>query len=98
MWKDLLQAETARREQADEDAEKLRDEIQRLSAEATNITNNNTRNVYNITKRHQTSYTSRPNSSHTDAHASEMNGTVDSRASTVVEQLKHENAELRRDL
>lgn len=98
MWKDLLESETARREQADEDAEKLREELRRLKTEsAASTTNNHVRNVYNVNKRHNVSY----NNTRSDAGSAvgeDFNGTVDSNASTVVEQLKHENAELRRDL
>lgn len=98
MWKDLLESETARREQADEDAEKLREELRRLKTEsAASTTNNHVRNVYNVNKRHHVSY----NNTRSDtgsAVGEDFNGTVDSNASTAVEQLKHENAELRRDL
>ncbi|TID13930.1 hypothetical protein E2P81_ATG06996 [Venturia nashicola] len=98
MWKDLLESETARREQADEDAEKLREELRRLRTEsAASTTNNHVRNVYNVNKRHHVSY----NNTRSDTGSGvgeDFNGTVDSNASTVVEQLKHENAELRRDL
>jgi chromosome segregation ATPase len=97
MWKDLLESETARREQADEDAEKLREELRRLRIETASLTtNNHVRNVYNVSKRHNVSYNTRSDAG--SAVGEDFNGTVDSNASTVVEQLKHENAELRRDL
>jgi predicted nucleic acid-binding Zn-ribbon protein len=99
MWKDLLQAETARREQADEDAEKLREEVRKLKEQAA-ITNNthNVRNVYQISKRQNVSYGPRSEAGSV-AGAEMVNGDrSDSAASTLVEQLKHENAELRRDL
>lgn len=108
MWKDLLEAETARREQADEDAQRLREEVAKLTAERAaereaavaaaannNNTTHNVRNIYNITRRNQTSFTTRSNSG-SDA-AGEQNGNL-STATTVVDQLRHENAELRRDL
>ncbi|KAE9984812.1 hypothetical protein EG328_008213 [Venturia inaequalis] len=98
MWKDLLESETARREQADEDAEKLREELRRVKTEsAASTTNNHVRNVYNVNKRHHVSY----NNTRSDTGSGvgeDFNSVVDSNASTVVEQLKHENAELRRDL
>jgi len=98
MWKDLLEAETARREQADEDAQRLRDEIARLKSEtASNATTNNVRNYYHISKRHITSYNGRSNSVDTDS-LSERERPATASSSTVVEQLRHENAELRRDL
>jgi predicted nucleic acid-binding Zn-ribbon protein len=100
MWKDLLQAETARREQADEDAEKLREEVRRLKEAGVGRTD--VRNVYNINKRHQTvsnSYGARSEAGGSTAGADMANGDrSDSAASTLVDQLKHENAELRRDL
>jgi chromosome segregation ATPase len=99
MWKDLLQAETARREQADEDAEKLRDEVHKLKDQAA-VTNNthNVRNVYQISKRQNVSYGARSEAGSV-AGADMANGDrPDSQASTLVDQLKHENAELRRDL
>ena len=100
MWKDLLEAETARREQADEDAARLREEIKRLKAEATvapAAANHSVKNVYNITKRQQVSYTSNRSEGDQSEAATEANGTTTS-TSTLVEALRHENAELRRDL
>jgi predicted nucleic acid-binding Zn-ribbon protein len=100
MWKDLLQAETARREAADEDAVKLRDEINQLKAEQS--ATNNMRSVYSM-KRQGSVYGARSEAGGSEAPPSRdgtrEGGGADSRASTlVVEQLKHENAELRRDL
>lgn len=93
MWKDLLEAETARREQADEENRKLREELWRLKSETSSTTTtNNATNMYHITKRHQTS-----SLSHTDS--SDRGGGLNSAASsTLVEQLRHENAELRREV
>lgn len=94
MWKDLLEAETARREQADEDAERLREEVRRLKAEREQPTTTNVRNNYNASRQSRVSY----------ARSQSSEGTADNRASTslsgvtLTEQLKHENAELRRDL
>lgn len=93
MWKDLLEAETARREQADEDNRKLREEIQRLKSDSSTIPTNNATNLYYVTKRHQVSSTL----SHTDS--SDRGGGQNSAvSSTLVEQLRHENAELRREV
>ncbi|PMD67678.1 uncharacterized protein K444DRAFT_649517 [Hyaloscypha bicolor E] len=94
VWKDLLEQETSRREQADEDNKKLREEIFRLKTESSSGTGlsglSHTTNIYNITKK-RTLSPSRPRS-----------GIA---ASTLVEelrreseQLKHENAELRREV
>jgi predicted nucleic acid-binding Zn-ribbon protein len=99
MWKDLLQAETARREEADEDAAKLREEVRKMKVEQTiNTTNNSVRNIHNASKRQSAAYGA-PSETGASEVPSDLNGSgVDSRASTLVEQLKHENAELRRDL
>ena len=97
MWKDLLEAETARREQADEDNRKLRDEIWRLQNDSSSTTtNNHTKNVYNISKRQQMP-SSRPRSGASN-HADERNGSMSAASSTLVEQLRHENEELRREV
>jgi predicted nucleic acid-binding Zn-ribbon protein len=106
VWKDLLEQETARREQADEDNKKLREEIFRLKTETTSSSGlpglNHTTNIYNITKKRQVS-PSRPRSGMSDRY-DDRNGTI-SAASTLVEELKreseqlrHENAELRREV
>lgn len=107
VWKDLLEQETARREQADLDNQKLRDEVFRLRSEATASGGgmpglNHTTNIYNITKKRQTS-PSRPRSGLSE-RTEERTGAT-SAASTLVEefraeceQLRHENAELRREV
>jgi chromosome segregation ATPase len=106
VWKDLLEQETARREQVDEDNKKLREEIFRLKTETTSNSGlpglNHTTNIYNITKKRQVS-PSRPRSGMSD-RVDDRNGTF-SAASTLVdelrresEQLRHENAELRREV
>ncbi|KAL2127088.1 hypothetical protein VTI74DRAFT_11362 [Chaetomium olivicolor] len=108
VWKDLLEQETARREQGDEDNRRLRDEIfrlkQELAAQAGVGPMHHTTNIYNITKksphrpmsptRSGISYSGEPNE----------NGTM-SVSTTLVEelrreseQLRHENAELRREV
>lgn len=106
VWKDLLEQETARREQTDEDNRKLRDEVFRLRTENPTAAGaarlNHTTNIYNITKKRQVS-PSRPRSVLSD-RIDDRNGTF-SAASTLVEelrkeseQLRHENAELRREV
>jgi len=106
VWKDLLEQETARREQGDEENKKLREEIFRLKTETTSSSGvpglNHTTNIYNITKKRQVS-PSRPRSGLSDRF-DDRNGTL-SAASTLVdelrkesEQLRHENAELRREV
>lgn len=91
MWKDLFEAETARREQADEENRKLRGEISRLN---NNHSSTGTHNSLN--KRHQTSSTY-PLSPGLGGPL-EREGSFSAASSTLVEQLTHENAELRREV
>lgn len=106
VWKDLLEQETSRREQADEENRKLREEIFRLKTETTSTTGvpglNHTTNIYNITKKRNPS-PSRPRSGMSERF-DDRNAAV-STGSTLVEdlrrdcdQLRHENAELRREV
>lgn len=106
VWKDLLEQETARREQVDKENKKLREEIFRFKTETTSNSGipglNHTTNIYNITKK-RTGSPSRPRSGMSD-RIDDRNGTFSS-ASTLVEelrkeseQLRHENAELRREV
>lgn len=107
VWKDLLEQETARREQADEDNRKLRDELFRLKREASSGQGamHHTTNIYNITKkpRDRNASPSRPMSGMSgDVEGSNANFSA---ATTLVEelrreseQLRHENAELRREV
>ncbi|APA13937.1 hypothetical protein SS1G_11273 [Sclerotinia sclerotiorum 1980 UF-70] len=105
VWKDLLEQETARREQSDDEIKVLREEIFRLKSEATAGGHglNHTTNIYNIAKKRVGS-PSRSNSNMSDRGLDERNGTYSS-AGTLVEeirrdneQLRHENAELRREV
>lgn len=106
VWKDLLEQETARREQVDEENRKLREEIFRMKTETTSNSSvpglSHTTNIFNITKKRQAS-PSRSRSGLSD-HMDDRNGTL-SAASTLVdelrkesEQLRHENTELRREV
>lgn len=118
VWRELYSQETGRREQAEEDNQrlgdenkKLRDEIFRLKQELTSGTSNpsgqpsgmhHTTNIYNITRKPRTSSPSRPKSGMSDVE------TVNGGASVSVtlvdelrresEHLRHENAELRREV
>ncbi|KAI9643751.1 hypothetical protein NHQ30_008375 [Ciborinia camelliae] len=105
VWKDLLEQETARREQSDDEIKVLREEIFRMKSEATAGGHglNHTTNIYNITKKRATS-PSRSKSEMSDLMQEDRNGTYSS-ASTLAEeirrdneQLRHENAELRREV
>jgi predicted nucleic acid-binding Zn-ribbon protein len=106
VWKDLLEQETARREQTDEDNRKLREEMYQLRNATTSSSGhqglNHTTNIYNITKKGQVS-PSRSRSGFSES-ADDRNGAFSS-ASTLAdelrkesEQLRHENAELRREV
>ncbi|CAI4215593.1 unnamed protein product [Parascedosporium putredinis] len=106
MWKDLLEQETARREQSDEDNRRLRDEIFRMKQEmaAAGGSLHHTTNIYNITKKNhnRAGSPSRPVSG-LSGDMESTNGM--STASTLIEelrreseQLRHENAELRREV
>lgn len=112
VFKDLLEQETARREQADDDNRRLRDEVFRLKQEMNGGGStgggpggmHHTTNIYNITRK------GRPSSPTRSRPVSGMSGEMDhvgtlSQSSTLVEelrreteQLRHENAELRREV
>ncbi|KAI9851972.1 MAG: Anucleate primary sterigmata protein B [Thelocarpon superellum] len=100
MWKELLDGEAARREQADQENRQLREEIARLShdhaAPAAATTNNHTRNVYVVNKRPPLSGA---RSYSGESHGvDERHGSASAGSSTAVEQLRHENEELRREV
>ncbi|GAP90733.1 putative anucleate primary sterigmata protein b [Rosellinia necatrix] len=109
VWKDLLEQETARREQADDENRRLRDEVFSLKQEMSGSAPvggglHHTTNIYNITRKpRQTSPArSRPVSG-LSGEAEHMNSL--SQSSTLVEELRreseklrHENAELRREV
>ncbi|KAL2071973.1 hypothetical protein VTL71DRAFT_11316 [Oculimacula yallundae] len=106
VWKDLLEQETSRREQADDENKKLREEIFRLKSETISSTGmpglNHTTNIYNITKKRQVS-PSRPRSgmSFRDDDRTGAMSTATTLAEDLrreAEQLRHENAELRREV
>ncbi|KAK6950554.1 hypothetical protein Daesc_008882 [Daldinia eschscholtzii] len=108
VYKDLLEQETARREQADDDNRRLRDEIFRLKQEINGTAApggmHHTTNIYNITRK------ARPTSPTRSRPVSGLSGEIDpttasSQSATLVEelrreseQLRHENAELRREV
>lgn len=104
MWKEELEDERARREQAEADAEKLRAEVQRLKESNQHTmqhstTNHNVKNIYSISRRNLTSFTSRSNSgSDVNEHHQHAPPSTGASSSTLVEQLRTENADLRRDL
>ncbi|CAK4021924.1 Anucleate primary sterigmata B [Lecanosticta acicola] len=93
MWQDLLNAETGRREQAEEDVSKLRDELNTLRLERASPAVN--RSTKFGTRRSRMGSTQSPNDDIDDEFINVAN---DDEAKTTIDQLKHENAELRRDL
>ncbi|KAK1753543.1 hypothetical protein QBC47DRAFT_347525 [Echria macrotheca] len=106
VWKDLLEQETARREQGDEDNRRLRDEVFRLKQEMAAQAGplHHTTNIYNITKRNRDQPMSPTRSATGFSNDMDLNGNM-SASSTLVEdlrreseQLRHENAELRREV
>ncbi|KAK5686132.1 hypothetical protein LTS10_002246 [Elasticomyces elasticus] len=88
MWQDLLNAETGRREQAEEDLRKLREELTSLRIERASPA------AHKMMKRRSRPGTATSESAYTNG----INGVSSEASSTLVESLKHENAELRRDL
>lgn len=124
VWRELYSQETGRREQVEEDNQrlgdenkKLRDEVFRLKQELSNTTTSSaaggslggqptgthhTTNIYNITRKPRPSSPSRPKSRISEADT--MNGTMSVSVTLVdelrreSEQLRHENAELRREV
>ena len=106
VWKDLLEQETARREQADEDNRRLRDEVFRLKQDiASGGGMHHTTNIYNITRKHREAEAGgRPVSGMSGGEGHSVSEGL-STATTLVEelrreseQLRHENAELRREV
>lgn len=108
VWKDLLEQETAHREQTDEDNQMLRDEVFQLKKELAGLqTTPHTTNIYHINRKQKErgigGLGSRPPSSYSgEAEGSQTNYSA---ATTLVdelrresEQLRHENAELRREV
>ena len=87
LWKDLLEAETARKEQTDEENRQLREELWRLKEQKANST-------VSASKSHDLQ--ARPGSSRR-SDSSHADGII-SASNKPAEQLRHENAELRRDL
>lgn len=90
MWQDLLNAETGRREQAEEDIRKLREELTALRIERASPS------FSRVTRKNKED--SEESVAADSEHTNGINGSAVASSATLVEQLKHENAELRRDL
>lgn len=95
MWKDLLTTETARREQAEDDARKLREEILLLRSEKATEASNKTFGLHRL--RRQKKFDSRSVSRHS-GETEESSPPLNADDLSMAERLRHENAELRRDL
>ena len=91
MWQDLLNAETGRREQAEDDIRKLREELAALRIEHASPAPNKV-----AKRRSKMGYEESVDAD--SEYTNGVNGSVGGSSVTLVEQLKHENAELRRDL
>ncbi|KAK4222422.1 hypothetical protein QBC38DRAFT_82022 [Podospora fimiseda] len=104
VWKDLLEQETARREQSDEDNRRLRDEIFRLrqevSSQAGGPPSNFSSSYYNNRRqRDQTISPGRATTSFSELdNATATSSTLVDDLRRESEQLRHENAELRREV
>jgi predicted nucleic acid-binding Zn-ribbon protein len=110
VWKDLLEQETARREQADEDNRRLREEIFRLKATSNSPavpSHNTTSNTYNIHRTQHHLSPTRPRSVQSDlpfrhhdhdGHSLAASSTLVEELRRESEQLRHENDELRREV
>ncbi|KAI4174484.1 MAG: hypothetical protein LQ343_002241 [Gyalolechia ehrenbergii] len=90
-FRDELEAETARREEADEENRRLREEIWRLQAD----TRSTTEQRFSKNRRPGSSGISQSGRSE---RGFDLNGTASAASSTLVEQLRHENAKLQRDM
>ncbi|KAK8222056.1 hypothetical protein M8818_000224 [Zalaria obscura] len=97
MWKDLLQSETARREQAEDDARKLREELLQLRSERIFEANTTTSNKYSFIGNKRKHMQTQSISGDSNA-TNDRNGAATASSVTLVDKLTHENAELRRDL
>ena len=91
MWKDLLETETARREQAEDDVRKLKEELLLLKTDRSSRDKSSTR-PERRDRGHTTSWSGFSEGTHS------RNGAVSGSSVTLVEQLRLENIELRRDL
>ncbi|RMY41375.1 hypothetical protein D0866_00627 [Hortaea werneckii] len=94
MWQDLLNAETGRREQAEEDVRKLREELTSLRIERASPA----AGKQMMKRRSRLSAYAESEVESDIASAAINGGTPTDSSATLVEQLRHENAELRRDL
>ncbi|PGH12575.1 hypothetical protein AJ79_04196 [Helicocarpus griseus UAMH5409] len=93
MWKDMLDAETAAREQAEEENRKLRDEILRMKTDAVSGSRSGGSRIGKMS-----SVVSRSTASDRNVDRSVALGTSSSATLVELELLKQENAELRREV
>ncbi|KAJ5162417.1 hypothetical protein N7492_007809 [Penicillium capsulatum] len=101
MWKDMLEAETAGREQAQEENRKLRDDMRKMREEAMlsrGDFSTTTTGISRAGQRDQTGSTVSYASTDRDGHRGTMMSTSDSTWTMELELLKQENAELRKEV
>ncbi|KKY25065.1 putative anucleate primary sterigmata protein b [Phaeomoniella chlamydospora] len=91
MWKDMLEAETAAREQADDENKRLREEVEALRAEAVNLSKHSTR-------RGNTRFSSGASQASSLDRDRDVSGSQAASSTTLVEldRLRHENSELQK--
>ncbi|KAI4254124.1 MAG: hypothetical protein L6R42_007322, partial [Xanthoria sp. 1 TBL-2021] len=93
-----LEAETARREEADEENKRLREEIWRLQADSRSTIEHNSSAAFFSGRNGRPTFSHVSHTGRGD-RSFDHNGTTTSAASsTLVEQLRHENARLQRDM
>lgn len=95
-YRDELEAETARREEADEENRRLREEIWRLQGDARSAMESQYPGSSFHTKNGRPSSAAISQSGRSDRVLG-FNGSASAASSTLVEQLKHENAKLQRE-
>jgi chromosome segregation ATPase len=93
MWKDLLETETTRREQADEENSALREELWRRKADTASGISFNHSSVGQNARSHRGPSQVNGLNPYTDS-----NGVVSAASSTAIERLEHENAGLKRSV
>ncbi|KAK4953501.1 hypothetical protein LTR66_013633 [Elasticomyces elasticus] len=96
IWKDQAASEMARREKAEADVQRLREELVFLRTEKSSNPGSMNKTPYNSNKRHQ--FSRQQSTDNGSDFSNARNGTMSGSSATLVDQLKYENAELRRDL
>ena len=95
-YRDELEAETARREEADEENRRLREDIWRLQGDSRPGLGPSYSSTSFFSKNGRPNSANMSQSGRSD-RGFDMNGATSAASSTLVEQLKHENAKLQRE-